>query len=29
MKLNENQLKELDENGYVFLPDCFPNEEVG
>ena len=29
MKLNENQLKELDENGYVFLLDCFPDEEVG
>ena len=29
MKLNENQLKELDKNGYVILADCLPNEEVG
>ena len=28
MKLNENQLKEIDENGYIILPDCFSNEEV-
>ena len=28
MKLNENQLKELDENRYVILPDCFSNHEV-
>ena len=28
MKLNEIQLKEIEENGYVILPDCFSNEEV-
>ena len=28
MKLNENQLKEIDEKGYLILPDCFSNEEV-
>jgi len=28
MKLNETQLKEIEENGYVILPDCFSNEEV-
>ena len=28
MKLNLNQLKEIDENGYVILPDWFSNEEV-
>tara|TARA_B100001123_G_scaffold66557_1_gene74094 strand:- start:38 stop:808 length:771 start_codon:yes stop_codon:yes gene_type:complete len=28
MKLNENQLKEIDENGYVILLDWFSNEEV-
>jgi len=28
MKLNENQLKEIDENGYIILPDCFSNKEV-
>ena len=28
MKLNEPQLKEIKENGYVILPDCFSNEEV-
>ena len=28
MKLNENQLKEIDEHGYVILPGCFSNEEV-
>ena len=28
MKLNENQLKELDEKGYLIIPDCFSNEEV-
>ena len=28
MKLNDTQLKEIDENGYVILPDCFSNEEV-
>ena len=28
MKLNEAQLKEIEENGYVILPDCFSKEEV-
>jgi len=28
MKLNETQLKEIKENGYVIIPDCFSNEEV-
>ena len=28
MKLNDTQLKEINENGYVILPDCFSNEEV-
>ena len=28
MKLNDNQLKEIDEKGYVILPDCFSNEEI-
>ena len=28
MKLNLNQLKEIDENGYVILPDWFSDEEV-
>ena len=28
MKLNETQLKEIKENGYVILPDCFSDEEV-
>ena len=28
MKLNLNQLKEIDENGYIILPDWFSNEEV-
>ena len=28
MKLNEIQLKEIEENGYVILPDCFLKEEV-
>ena len=28
MKLNEKQLKEIDENGYVILPDWFSKEEV-
>ena len=28
MKLNDTQLKEIDENGYIILPDCFSNEEV-
>ena len=28
MKLNENQLKEIDEKGYLILPDCFSNKEV-
>ena len=28
MKLNENQLKEIEEKGYLILPDCFSNEEV-
>ena len=28
MKLNETQLKDIEENGYVILPDCFSNEEV-
>ena len=28
MKLNEIQLKKIDENGYLILADCFSNEEV-
>ncbi len=28
MKLDENQLKEFNENGYVILPSWFSNEEV-
>ena len=28
MKLNENQLKEIDEKGYLILPDWFSDEEV-
>ena len=28
MKLNESQLKEIDEKGYLILPDRFSNEEV-
>ena len=28
MKLNDPQLKEINENGYVILPACFSNEEV-
>ena len=28
MKLNQSQLKEIDENGYVVLSDWFSNEEV-
>ena len=28
MKLNSNQLKEIDENGYVVLPNWFSDEEV-
>ena len=28
MKLNEKQLKEIDEIGYVILPGWFSNEEV-
>jgi len=28
MKLNETQLKEIEENGYVILTDCFSKEEV-
>ena len=28
MKLNENQLKEIDEKGYLIIPDCFSKEEV-
>ena len=28
MKLNEIQLKKIDENGYLILADCFLNEEV-
>ena len=28
MKLNENQLKELDEKGYLIIPNCFSNEEI-
>ena len=28
MKLNKNQLKKIDEHGYVIIPDCFLNEEV-
>ena len=28
MKLNENQLKEINENGYVILPGWFSDEEV-
>ena len=28
MKLNESQLKEIDENGYVILPEWFSIEEV-
>ena len=28
MKLNETQLKEIDENGYIILPGWFSNEEV-
>ena len=28
MKLNEKQLKEIDEIGYVVLPDWFSNEEI-
>ena len=28
MKLNETQLKEIEENGYVILPDSFSKEEV-
>ena len=29
MKLTAAQLKEFDEQGYLFLPDCFSAEEVG
>jgi ectoine hydroxylase len=28
MRLTSQQLKEFDEQGYVFLPDCFSDEEV-
>jgi ectoine hydroxylase len=28
MKLSQTQLKEIEENGYIILPDCFLNEEV-
>ena len=28
MKLNEKQLKEIDEKGYTILPDWYSNEEV-
>ena len=28
MKLNEKQLKEIDEKGYTILPNWFSNEEV-
>ena len=28
MKLSQTQLKEIEENGYIILPDCFSNEEV-
>ena len=28
MRLNETQLKEIDELGYVILPNCFSSEEV-
>ena len=28
MKLNEKQLKKIDEKGYLVLPDCFSNEEI-
>ena len=28
MKLNEAQLREIEENGYVILPDCFSKEEI-
>jgi ectoine hydroxylase len=29
MKLNEEQLKQFDEEGWIFLPNCFSEEEVG
>jgi len=28
MKLNETQLKKIEENGYLILPDCFSKEEI-
>ncbi|MBV8493537.1 MAG: proline hydroxylase, partial [Alphaproteobacteria bacterium] len=28
MKLSPAQLKAFDEDGYLFLPDCFSGEEV-
>ena len=28
MRLNKKQLKEIDELGYIIIPDCFSNEEV-
>ena len=28
MELSSRQLKEFDEQGYLFLPDCFSNEEM-
>ena len=28
MKLCHTQLNEIEENGYVIVPDCFSNEEV-
>ena len=28
MKLNETQLKEIDEKGYLILPNCFSSEEI-
>ena len=28
MRLNKKQLKEIDELGYIIIPDCFLNEEV-
>ncbi|MFQ5761342.1 MAG: proline hydroxylase, partial [Acidiferrobacterales bacterium] len=28
MKLSTSQLREFDENGYLFLPGCFSSEEI-
>ena len=28
MRLNKKQLKEINELGYIIIPDCFSNEEV-